>query len=172
MLLSGVIEELGCLGCERTIGLDDSGLADMAAPSGTFAFGDGETSLLEGTGFDEGNTSSLLGGGVGWDEEASGRFERRRRPRSWMADAGRERLDDCSRPVLSVVAGGGVAGGAVVSGPGGGGIFVCEVEIFDDVSFTVISGGFKIDEALASALAFSAASRSAFCCRRILSTNW
>lgn len=148
-------------------------MADKDAPSGTFGFGDGETSLLEGTGFDGGNASSVLGGGVGWDEEASERFERRRRPSSLKADAGRERLDVCSRPILSVVAGGGVGGGAVVSGPGGGGgIFVCMVGIFDDVSCTVISGGFEINEALASAFAFSAASRSAFCCRRILSTNW
>jgi len=89
-----------------------------------------------------------------------------------MVDAGRERLDVCSRPVLPGVGGGGVDGGAVVALPsGGGGIFVCVVGIFAGVSCTVIFGGFEIKEAL-SVLAFSAASRSAFCCRRILSTNW
>jgi hypothetical protein len=90
-----------------------------------------------------------------------------------MADVGgRERLDVCSRAVLPEVAGGGVGGTIVdVSGVGGG-IFVCVVGIFAGVSGTFISGGFEINEALVSALAFSAASRSAFCCRRILSTNW
>ena len=74
--------------------------------------------------------------------------------------------------MLPGVAGGGVNGGAVVDVRAGGGIFVCVVGIFAGVSCTLISGGFEINEALASALAFSAASRSAFCCRRILSTNW
>ena len=90
-----------------------------------------------------------------------------------MVDGGRERLDVCSRPVLPGVAGGGADGGVVVAVPvGGGGIFVCVVGIFGGVSCTLISGDFESNEVLASALAFSAASRSAFCCRRILSTNW
>jgi hypothetical protein len=147
-------------------------LPDEGAPSGTFAFGDGETSLLEETGFDGGNTSSPLGGEVGRGKEASERFGRRRRPSSWMADVGRERLDVCSRLAFPGVAGGGVGDGDVVTAPaGGGGIFVCVVEFFAGVSCTLISGVLDINEALASALAFSAASRSAFCCRRILSTN-
>lgn len=82
MLLRGVTVGPGCLGEERTIALDDPDLADKGAPSGTSAFGDGETSLLEGTGFDGGNTSSSLGGEVGREEEASERFGRRRRPSS------------------------------------------------------------------------------------------
>jgi len=90
-----------------------------------------------------------------------------------MADVGGERLGVCSRLVLPGVAGGCVDGGAVVALPAGdGGNFVCVVGIFAGVSCTVISGWFEINEALVSALAFSTASRSAFCCRRILSTNW
>jgi len=92
-----------------------------------------------------------------------------------MADVGRERFDVCSRPVPPEVVGGGVGvdgSGAVVVVPvGGGGIFVCVVGIFAGVSCMVISDEFEINEALASALAFSAASRSAFCCRRILLTS-
>ena len=82
-----------------------------------------------------------------------------------MADAGRDRLDVCSRSVLPGVADGGVGGGVVVAVPAGcGGFFVCVVGIFAGASCTVISGGFEINEAFASAsaLAFSAASRSAF----------
>ena len=98
-----------------------------------------------------------------------------------MVDVGRERLDVCSRPVLPgfvvVVVigggGGGFDGGAVVTVPAGGGsIFVCVLGVFAGVSCTVDFGGFETNEALVSALAFSAASRSAFCCRRIRSTNW
>ncbi len=89
-----------------------------------------------------------------------------------MADDGRERFDDCSGPALPEVAGGGIDGRAFVAVLAGGGIFVCVVGIFVSVSDIVISGGFEINEALVSALAFSAASRSAFCCRKILSTNW
>lgn len=90
-----------------------------------------------------------------------------------MVDVGRERLDVCSRPVLPGVSGSGVDDRAVVAVlAGGGGIFVCVVGIFAGVSCTVIFGGFEINEALVSALAFSAASRSAFCCRKIRSTNW
>jgi hypothetical protein len=64
------------------VAADDAGLADKGVPSGTFAFGGGETSLLEGTGFDGGNTSSPLRGEVERDEEASERFGRRKRPSS------------------------------------------------------------------------------------------
>lgn len=125
---------------------------------------------MEGAGLDGGGTSSLLGGVAGCGEDASARFGRRRRPISLMADIGRGRFMICSRAALPVLAGSG--GDAVAVPVGGDRILVCAVGFFACVSCTVISDEFEINEALVSALnAFSAASRSAFCCRRILSTN-
>ncbi len=63
-------------------------------------------------------------------------------------------------------------GAAVVAVPvGGNGTLVCMGRILVCVSPIVVCGGLRINEASVSTLAFSAASRSAFCCRMILSTN-
>lgn len=114
--------------------------------------------------------SSLPGGVAGRGEDASARFGRRRRPISLMADIGRGRFMICSRPAFPVLAGG--SGAAVAVPVGGDRIFVWAAGFFAFASCAVISDEFEINEALVSALnAFSAASRSAFCCRRILSTN-
>jgi hypothetical protein len=87
-----------------------------------------------------------------------------------MADIGRGRFNICSRPAPPVFGGG---NGAAIAVPlGVERLFVCVVGAFACVSRSVISDEFEISEALFSAFnAFSAASRSAFCCRRILSTN-
>jgi hypothetical protein len=157
-------------GRERTsgCGFDGPGFDDEegAAPPGVFDRGGGETSFLEGLGFDGGDTSSLFED-VGWGEGDSGRL-RRNRPISLMADIGR--FDVCSGPGLPVLAGDDEAGFVVPMGVDG--VFVCDAGLFACVSCAVPSDEFEIDEAFASALnAFSAASRSAFCCRRILSTR-
>jgi len=114
--------------------------------------------------------SSPLGGEVDRGEGASVRLGRRRRPSSLMADIGRGRFNICSRPVPPVFGGG---NGAAIAVPVGvERFFACVVGGFACVSWSVISDEFEISEVLFSAFnAFSAASRSAFCCRRILSTN-
>jgi hypothetical protein len=85
-----------------------------------------------------------------------------------MADIGRGRFNICSRPAPPVFGGG---NGAAIAVPVGvERFFVCVVGAFACVSWSVISDEFEISEALFFN-AFSAASRSAFCCRRILSTN-
>jgi hypothetical protein len=62
-------------------------------------------------------------------------------------------------------------GAAVVAVPfGGDGTLVCMGRVLVRVSPIVICGGLGIKEVSVSALALSAASRSAFCCRMILST--
>jgi hypothetical protein len=182
MLLSGVM--LGPGWVDRTSGPDGPGFADIEAevPLGIFDCGGGRTSRERGPGFDGGNTSSCFGGEAGRGEGASVRLGRRRRPSSLMADIGRGRFNSCSRPALPVLAGGGGAGIAVPVrvgvAVGGAGVFVGAVGIFacvmaGGVFCTVISDEVETNEALVSACranAFSAASRSAFCCRRILST--
>ena len=175
MLLSGVM--LGPGWGERTSGPDGPGFADKEAevPPGIFDCGGGGTSLSTGPGFDGGNTFSCFGGEAGRGGGTSVRFGRRRRPSSLMAEIGRGRFNSCSRPALPVFAGGGGAGIAVPVGVGvgGAGVFVGAVGIFACVFCTVISDDVETNEALVSARlanAFSAASRSAFCCRRILST--
>lgn len=64
-------------------------------------------------------------------------------------------------------------GAAVVAVPSGGdGTLVCMGRVLECASPIVICGGFRIKEVSASVLALSAASRSVFCCRTILSTYW
>ena len=106
--------------------------------------------------------SSPLEGEVDRGEDVSVRSGRRKRPRPLMADIGPGRFNICSRPVPPVFGG----------GNGVNRFFVCVVGAFACVPWDVIPDEFEISEALFSALnATSAASRSAFCCRRILSTN-
>ena len=115
----------------------------------------------------------LWKGRLGQDEVVSERFGRRRRPSSWIigwlsSGLGRERFDGSGLP--------GFAGSppyrsgvALAGGAGTAGTFVC-------ASCMVFSDEFEINETLASALAFSASfsapSRLASCCLKILSITW
>lgn len=101
--------------------------------------------------------SSLLEGGVGWGEGASGRFGG-----PWS----HEHLDVCSGPVFPGVGCGDGARIAVLCD----GIFGWVVGISICVSCTVISGALEINRASVSTTTFSAASRSFS--RRIPSTGW
>ena len=103
--------------------------------------------------------ASLPRGGEIARDEVLGRLGRRRRPISLIADVGRLKI--CSRlvPVVCLV--------AVLLGVGGGEIIVPVAGILVCVSCTRVSELETND----ARCAFSAASRSAFCWRRILSTS-